>query len=582
MIESISVHPDFQTATPWTMNALASGTEDIVADSGQTIGAVTSQTVTSASYTNVTVTYVAGANYNSDISYYTSSQTYIYGKNTYVQVIPDLTCSTSGGTSITYSLASYNGNAIPAWITINSSTGQLSITTPSPSTNTDYSFYISSTISGVSSAVYKLMTISISGCTTSNWLICQSTDVSTWTTCNSGYTLSSGQWSINSSSQNTPSSQNSPSSSINDNENLKIDSEVSKNFVITAFIVSCVALVVSNILFSTSMSSIWVMINQVQLYFLLFLTRAFIPDQIKNVIIGMDFWLNPFDTIPLFNPKFYGELLSKLYFKVDNPELSNFKINSASTIYNAFSIISWFIFTAILHIIFYVLHRSSSSWRIEGRWAKLKRLLKYIFKKIFEILTFAIYIRYILELSQFFMVSSISEIYSFDTSGYLKIISVVFAIIVLAFFAIVTVFLFLFAFSSYKEIEGEHNKLSELISGLKPNRKERFYVAILMTRRLIFIMVLIFSYSFSSQIVIGMLIAFQAPYLIYIFLIRPFKEMDTTIIELANELIFIVLLITLIILNSERDWTPLIAHIYMQAICFSSFISSVIVAGKFY
>ena len=497
-------------------------------------------------------------------------------------MIPDLTCSTTGITSITYSLASYNGNVIPAWITINSSTGQLSITTPSPSTNTDYSFYISSTISGVSSAVNKLMTISISGCTTSNWLICQPTDVSTWTTCNSGYTLSSGQWSIISSSQSSSSSQNSASSSINDNENLKIDSEVSKNFVITAFIISCSILVVSNTLFSTSMSSIWVMINQIQLYFLLFLTRAFIPDQIKKVIIGMNFWLNPFPIIPPFDPQFYGELLNKLYFNVDNPELSYFKINSASTIYNAFSIISWLIFTAILHILFYVLHRSSSNWSTEGRWAKLKRMLKYIFKKIFEILTFAIYIRYILELSQFFMVSSISEIYSFDTSGYLRIISVVFAIIVLVFFTIVTVSLFLFAFSSYKEIEGEHNKLSELISGLKPNRIERFYVSFLMTRRLIFIMVLIFSGSLSSQIVIGMLIAFQAPYLIYLFLIRPYKEMDTTIIELLNEWIFIILLITLIILNSERDWTPLLAHIYMQVICFNSLMSSVVVSGKFY
>ena len=133
------------------------------------------------------------------------------------------------------------------------------------------------------------------------------------------------------------------------------------------------------------------------------------------------------------------------------------------------------------------------------------------------------------------MVSSISEIYSFDTSGYLRIISVVFAIIVFTFFVIVIVSLFIFAFSIYKEIEGEHNKLSELISGLKPNKKERLYVAILMARRLFFIMILIFSGSLSSQIVIGMLIAFQTPYLIYLFLIRPFKEMDTTIIELSNE-----------------------------------------------
>ena len=57
MPQSISAHPDFQTAATWTMNSLSSGTEDIVADSGQTIGAVTTQTVGAPSYTNQTVTY---------------------------------------------------------------------------------------------------------------------------------------------------------------------------------------------------------------------------------------------------------------------------------------------------------------------------------------------------------------------------------------------------------------------------------------------------------------------------------------------------------------------------------------------
>ena len=57
MAQSISAHPDFQTAATWTMNLLASGTEDIVADSGQTIGAVSTQTVSAPTYTNLTVTY---------------------------------------------------------------------------------------------------------------------------------------------------------------------------------------------------------------------------------------------------------------------------------------------------------------------------------------------------------------------------------------------------------------------------------------------------------------------------------------------------------------------------------------------
>ena len=57
MFQSISAHPDFQTAATWSMSSLSSGTEDIVADSGMTIGAVTTQAVSAAAYTNLTVTY---------------------------------------------------------------------------------------------------------------------------------------------------------------------------------------------------------------------------------------------------------------------------------------------------------------------------------------------------------------------------------------------------------------------------------------------------------------------------------------------------------------------------------------------
>ena len=59
MLQSISAHPDFQTAATLVMNLLSSGTEDIVSESGQTIGAVTTQTVSAAfpAYTNLTLTY---------------------------------------------------------------------------------------------------------------------------------------------------------------------------------------------------------------------------------------------------------------------------------------------------------------------------------------------------------------------------------------------------------------------------------------------------------------------------------------------------------------------------------------------
>ena len=389
-------------------------------------------------------------------------------------------------------------------MTISSSTGQLTLTTPSPLVNTDYPFYISSTISGFPNAVNKLITISVYSCTDSNWQTWQNDNISICITCNSGYTINSSTWAVintptASASTNNPTSAstNNPttsastnkstnkSSSINDNEFLKSVARIWElvNNIVLATISTLV--LISNVSFSTSMLKIWLMINKVQLFFLLLLTRAFIPDQIKEIITDQSFLLNPFDTFPWFNPHFYGDLLGDFKIDIDNPKLKDFKIDSSSTIYNSFSIIEGTIWMVILHILVYFIHKRYLNRNIEGRWAKLIRLFLYICKRTFEIMTFAFYIRNILEMSQFFMISWINEIYSFNFSGIYRIISTSFALFVFIFFITIIILLVLFALSSYKELEGEHNRLGEIFIGLKSNKKGRIYVAITMICRLI-------------------------------------------------------------------------------------------------
>ena len=57
MAQSISANPDFQTVTSWSMIALSAGTDDLIFDSSQTIGAVTAQTALSQTYNYVTTAY---------------------------------------------------------------------------------------------------------------------------------------------------------------------------------------------------------------------------------------------------------------------------------------------------------------------------------------------------------------------------------------------------------------------------------------------------------------------------------------------------------------------------------------------
>ena len=59
--------------------------------------------------------------------------------------------------------------------------------------------------------------------------------------------------------------------------------------------------------------------------------------------------------------------------------------------------------------------------------------MKTVVNKVFDIMTFGLYVRLLLEINQFFLISGMNELYYGDVSGGLRIASFVFAIIVLLF-----------------------------------------------------------------------------------------------------------------------------------------------------
>ena len=56
----------------------------------------------------------------------------------------------------------------PAWVTIDSSTGNLNITAPSVTEDTEFDFYIDSNILGASQPIKKLIKIKILDCQPTN------------------------------------------------------------------------------------------------------------------------------------------------------------------------------------------------------------------------------------------------------------------------------------------------------------------------------------------------------------------------------------------------------------------------------
>ena len=157
MIDSLT---NFIPAT-WTMNVLASGTDDITSTTSFALASL-SNSVSNPTYTNQSLTYNLVTTYS--VITQTLDQLYSISENLFTQITPDLTCSALGSTSISFTISNYMSSAAPAWVVIDSSTGMLNVTAPTVSADTEFDFYIESNISGVSQPIKKLIKIIILDC----------------------------------------------------------------------------------------------------------------------------------------------------------------------------------------------------------------------------------------------------------------------------------------------------------------------------------------------------------------------------------------------------------------------------------
>ena len=96
-------------------------------------------------------------------------------ENTSSQKTPDLTCSNSGLTSISFSIAGYSSSTPPSYVTIDTTTGKLNITAPDVTADTEFNFYINSILSGVTDTIQKRIKLSVNNWSVPNWKIWLST-----------------------------------------------------------------------------------------------------------------------------------------------------------------------------------------------------------------------------------------------------------------------------------------------------------------------------------------------------------------------------------------------------------------------
>ena len=542
------------------MNVLATGIETIFTQSGQTITSSGSPSVSSPSYSSPTVTYSSLSTF--EVVYQINEQSLSVVDNNILKIIPDLTCSLSGSTTISYSINNYMSSIAPSWISINSDTGELTITAPTVNSNTEYYFYVNSEISGISDPVQKLIKLTVQGCHASNWLKCSSTSNSICSTCNIGFVLNYDAWSAPISNKTS--------------ETSKALSSAVTTLVGAIFGLS----ILTSFINISSIASLWMSINQLQMFFLLLITRSYIPEDIKSFITGLDYALNIYEYISLRKLGIYPSLLNGFDNNSTNSLLDPLKIQYDSTVANTYTIFGFLCCMIIFHIFISILRWILSKFLCNESWSWLSKLIKWIVEKIFNFMTFSFYIRNTLELSQFILVSSTNEIYQIKTSNPYQIASYIFSILMIVLYLMIITSTVYLALSSYKLEKEKHNKLGELFTDLKNSKKSKLYVAILLLRRLAYVTLLITLVSTPSRVLVSVITFIQILYAVYIVYWRPYEEVKANIIEIVNEAYFSVLLLILAFVNCESDWSSIKTSAYMWLLVSNTVAIFIVILGK--
>ena len=203
-------------------------------------------------------------------------------------------------------------------------------------------------------------------------------------------------------------------------------------------------------------------------------------------------------------------------------------------------------------------------------------------KKIVIIFTYGYYIRFILETNQFLLLSSMNEVYTMNTSDSVNILSLLFAWFVLSSWIFLIAIVTYLSLSSYEVSQKDHSKIEEIFTGLKMQKKTKFYSSFLIMRRTVLVILLISLSSMNSRLMISILWFIQLAYLIYIATSSPFLETKWNIIEWVNEVFFIFLLSYLLLTNDESDWTNSITSAYTWTVATNSITVCIIVIGRLF
>ena len=322
-----------------------------------------------------------------------------------------------------------------------------------------------------------------------------------------------------------------------------------------------------------------ILINS-KLFFLLLLTRAYIPKDVQVWIEASDFASNIYEYFSIYKLNINPSFLIKFEFDLTNQSLEPLGINYDSTFANTSSVLVYTFLMIPISLLISFIRKLAYRCRESQRCSRCTKTQYWIVDRLYRMMVLGYFIRNGLEMSQFILISSVNEIYQWNTTDFYRLFSFIFSLSMILIFMLVAILILYVTFSAYRLNEREHNLLEEFFRGIQQNKRHKFYVTLLLLRRFLFVILLITWLFISSRVLIIFLSIIQVVYILNLSYLRPYEETKGNLIEILNEIYFGFLVLFLAIVNTEDEWNSIKTNTYMWVLVSNTFVVLVIVLGK--
>ena len=326
--------------------------------------------------------------------------------------------------------------------------------------------------------------------------------------------------------------------------------------------------IITSVLSVSSPNVIFSVINQMQLILILPLIGIYLPDQIEIFIEGIQYMTLNIPYLSVDSVPESDSYLSHISEGQNVQYLSRIEMIHTSTILNQSGTVAIIALSLMAHSVVFTLFWVALLLRKSG---KILKVLRYLLK----ILTFGFYIRLILQVYLFLVISASNELYHFEYQKSYFWVSLLTTSMLLIWISMLWAKWLILWVKNRKEPSAVMESLFyELFNGLKHKFSCQAFIIVFIVKRTLLAGSLMLLQEQSGIVRLIIFGSVQVVCWAITIWIRPFSETQANIVEISNDSLFSIAWCMLFHYREEEKWGPVSEKIFIGLLMTGSVLSA--------